>query len=108
MAFCTNCGKEIDSNAYVCIHCGVKTGKSDQPAQVYNNQPAYVSNEGTTLGLVALIVGLFIPIVGWICGGIGLSRANKANNKTGKTLCIIALVTSTLASIYWVAQNPYF
>lgn len=23
--FCTNCGKEIDDNAYVCIHCGVKT-----------------------------------------------------------------------------------
>lgn len=25
--FCTNCGKEIDSNADVCIHCGVKQGK---------------------------------------------------------------------------------
>ena len=27
-----------------------------------------------TLGLVAIIVGIFVPIVGWICGGIGLSN----------------------------------
>ena len=26
--YCKNCGKEIDDKAYVCPHCGVKTGSS--------------------------------------------------------------------------------
>lgn len=30
-----------------------------------------------TLGLVAIIVGIFVPIVGWVCGGIGLSNAKN-------------------------------
>lgn len=24
--YCTNCGKEIDNSAFVCVHCGVKQG----------------------------------------------------------------------------------
>jgi len=25
--FCSNCGKEIDDKAYLCVHCGVKVNK---------------------------------------------------------------------------------
>ncbi|MBQ6863899.1 MAG: zinc ribbon domain-containing protein [Clostridia bacterium] len=34
--FCTNCGKEIDNNAAICIHCGVAT----------NNTTHSVNNSG--------------------------------------------------------------
>lgn len=27
--YCKNCGKEIDDNAYVCVHCGVKVNNED-------------------------------------------------------------------------------
>ena len=31
-----------------------------------------------TLGIVSIIVGLFaMNLIGWICGGIGLSKANR-------------------------------
>lgn len=34
--FCKNCGKEIDNNADVCIHCGVATEKKavDNPSHL--------------------------------------------------------------------------
>ena len=50
--FCKNCGKEIDDNAAVCIHCGVAT----------NSTPAVVDNGGFGWGLF----GCCIPIVGLI------------------------------------------
>ncbi|GAA0824414.1 zinc ribbon domain-containing protein [Clostridium tertium] len=50
--FCKNCGKEIDDNAAVCIHCGVAT----------NSAPAVVDNGGFGWGLL----GCCIPIVGLI------------------------------------------
>ncbi len=31
--YCTNCGKEIDDKAVVCIHCGVATGNMRQQPQ---------------------------------------------------------------------------
>ncbi|MDB1942074.1 zinc ribbon domain-containing protein, partial [Clostridium tertium] len=42
--FCKNCGKEIDDNAAVCIHCGVAT----------NSTPAVVDNGGFGWGLLGL------------------------------------------------------
>ena len=50
--FCKNCGKEIDDNTAVCIHCGVAT----------NSTPAVVDNGGFGWGLL----GCCIPIVGLI------------------------------------------
>ncbi|WP_334203872.1 zinc ribbon domain-containing protein [Clostridium tertium] len=52
LIFCKNCGKEIDDNAAVCIHCGVAT----------NSTPAVVDNGGFGWGLL----GCCIPIVGLI------------------------------------------
>lgn len=69
-----------------------------QPEQYFNPQGAYQNNpypnqqpnvpfidqnimnqisNCRTLGLVAIIVGIFVPIVGWICGGIGLSNSKN-------------------------------
>ena len=28
--FCANCGKEINDNAVICVHCGCSTGKEEQ------------------------------------------------------------------------------
>ena len=50
--FCKNCGKEIDDNAAICIHCGVAT----------NNFPTVIDNGGFGWGLL----GCCIPIVGLI------------------------------------------
>ena len=33
MAFCGKCGKEIDDEAVICVHCGCPTGVQAAPAQ---------------------------------------------------------------------------
>lgn len=50
--FCSNCGKEIDDKAVVCVHCGVFTN---------NNQ-----NNGThsTEWLTTLLLCIFLGLIG--------------------------------------------
>ncbi len=38
--FCKNCGKEINDNAAVCIHCGVATEEKKAPTSYYPPSPA--------------------------------------------------------------------
>ena len=94
--FCPQCGKEIGEGAF-CPYCGTRmpAGAASQEPQAQYQQTAYnpYGAYGTygvpygvpeadvkttkTLGLVALIVGIFVPLVGYICGGIGISKVNK-------------------------------
>lgn len=55
-----------------------------------------------TLGLVALIVGIFIPLVGFICGGIGISKISTLKHSAtpeqterlnkNKKLCLAGII----------------
>ena len=72
-----------------------------------------------TLGIVALVVGFFIPLVGYICGGIGLSKVRKLSFfadpmqkqqlDKNKVLCILGIVIpavmNVIASIAYIASN---
>ena len=39
MAFCRKCGKEIDDDAVICVHCGCATEKAARPST--NQNPDY-------------------------------------------------------------------
>lgn len=91
--FCEGCGAQIHKEAALCPHCG------------YQSKPALGPNAGNALGYVAIFVGFFIPLVAWICGGIGLGRASKANNKTGKILNIVGLVLGTVMFFVFFYNN---
>ena len=129
--FCHQCGKELENGAAFCAYCGAKLeAPAQQPFQPYAQAPVsnpYFAPQGAvqsdvdstkTLGLVALIVGIFVPLVGFICGGIGLSKigklkpaANPAQQeqlKKSKKLCLagiivplILTVISIIVSIIW-------
>ncbi|MCB9498845.1 MAG: zinc-ribbon domain-containing protein [Bacillales bacterium] len=72
MKYCTYCGAEVMEEAVVCPHCGcpLKEGKS----VAEDSKPV---DDGHKLGVASIIAGIFVPLAGWICGGIGLSRAKK-------------------------------
>ena len=84
MAFCKNCGKEIDDNAIICLHCGVSQ----------ETKPQVVDNGGFGWGLLACcfpIVGLILFLV-W----------KDTKPKTAKAAGIGALVSVIAAVIYYI------
>lgn len=62
-----------------------------------------------TLGLVALIVGIFVPLAGYICGGIGLAKISKLLSyayplqvqalKKSRVLCLLGIIIPFVLSI---------
>lgn len=57
MAFCRNCGKEIDDKAVICVHCGVSTEHNTKKV----SEP---DMEDANAGLKVL--SFFFPLVGLI------------------------------------------
>lgn len=62
--FCQHCGKEVDNEAVVCVHCGkmLKEIKQETPVNKDHNEPK--TGMGVLmalfLGLIGLIIGLAI------------------------------------------------
>ena len=93
--FCPQCGKKLNEGEVFCPYCGAQMPVSE-PAQYEADSPVnqnpyvvYAAPQGVpesdikttkTLGLVALIVGIFVPFVSFICGGIGIGQVNKLKN----------------------------
>ena len=76
--FCWRCGNEVVDEAYICPNCGCLVGGRDAVEEVkYKNG----------IAVAGFICSFFIPLLGWIFGGIGLSRAKKRNGKGGRTFC---------------------
>lgn len=86
MLYCSNCGSELQENQQVCLNCG---------KLVVENKPTE-KDTSMTFAIIGVVGGLLIPLIGFISGGIGLSRANKANNSTAKTLSILAIVIGVI------------
>lgn len=91
MKYCSNCGKEIDDKAYVCPNCGVKV-VSEERIKDKSNVFAGLS-----------YLGILMPLLGWIFGGIGLSKASKLNGK-GSGLAIGGIIVSTVSFIIGFAS----
>ena len=86
MAFCKNCGKEIDDNSVVCPHCGVI-----QKEELVQNT---VDNGGFLWGLL----GCCIPIVGLILFLVWRDTKPKTSRAAG----IGALVGVICVAVYYI------
>lgn len=78
--FCSKCGKELFDEAVVCPNCGCPTSNYVEN----QNKPVYIkSNLSTTKAWckIGTLLGLFITLIGLICGIIGMSKANSALNQ---------------------------
>ena len=84
MAFCKNCGAQIDDRAVVCPKCGVPQ----------NDTPPVVDNVGFCWGLL----GCCVPIAGLILFLIW----KDTKPKTAKAAGIGAIVSVVLGVLYYV------
>ncbi len=81
--FCNNCGKEIADNAFICPHCGVKTGHT-------------VQDDGP-LGCLGVVCFLF-PIVGLILYLVWKDDKPNKSRSAGK----LALWGFIIGVVLWV------
>ena len=84
MAYCKNCGQQIDNQAAICPNCGV----------AQNAMPAVTDNGGFGWGLL----GCCIPIVGLILFLVW--KDSKPN--TAKAAGIGALVSVGISIVYYI------
>ena len=116
MKYCTYCGQQINDEASFCPSCGAQqnsavnqNNQNNQNAYqnqgnlyqyappAYNQQPYYPGNESNGMAIAGFVCSFFSPLLGWIFGGVGLSKANKLPSGKGRGLAIAALVISTLS-----------
>lgn len=84
MAYCKNCGAQIDDQAVICPKCGVSQ----------ETKPAVVDNGGFGWG----VLGCCIPIVGLILFLVW----KDTKPKTAKAAGIGALVSVCLMVLYYI------
>ncbi len=129
--FCKNCGKQIDDNAEICIHCGVKVdaclGKTytkkfcahcgreiDGNAYVCvycgvkteSDMPAKRKSSMSLFGIISFICSfLSITLSGAILAVYGLTVAKKSNDKSAFSLNVAALIFSVVMSVLIIVLN---
>ena len=69
--YCSNCGKEIDDKAVVCIHCGCETKnlnkKEDTPVIINNSASAASSSTAPTPTIIKKKYSLLLDIILIFC-----------------------------------------
>lgn len=107
---CKKCGKEVENGALVCPSCGELPVESNAQVDMQGRQEAASAR---TMGIVAIITGILgIALAGWICGGIGLSKAKRCMftndpvllEQAGKAkkLNVAGIVVSTLVFVIYI------
>ena len=103
--YCSNCGNQIDDNAVVCPECGCPTknfSKNSKSTHANSSDAKELLDKANTLSLISIIGGIFIPLLGWICGGIGIGNCNTAEREDParaadiKQKCIIGIIVSSV------------
>lgn len=89
MAFCKNCGTQIDDNATTCPNCG-----ASQNTVAQNTPPQVKDNGGFLWGLL----GCCIPIVGLVLFLVW----KDTKPKTAKAAGIGAIVSVVIGIVYYI------
>lgn len=95
--FCRNCGKELSDKAVACIGCGMnpKDGVAHCPACGAETKDRQVictacgislkggTSDGWSTGayIGLLVLSFFVPIFGWIYGGIQVKNATPNSKR---------------------------
>lgn len=86
--FCQNCGNQIDDNAYVCPHCGVKVERQ-------NSRNAEADN-GSKVGWGFL--SYFVPVAGLILFIVWRNERPKTSKVCG--ICaLVATIVQVVSSV---------
>lgn len=87
MKYCSNCGKELNDDAVVCVHCGCSV----------DGAPVTKTTNG--LCIAGFICSFFIAIVGLILSIIGRNQVSKDPTQTGQGFATAGIVISIVSMV---------
>lgn len=120
---CNNCKQSYDDILNACPYCGAAKAVTDNiPPQQYGQVPpqAYQANspaKGTATGslvcgIIAIAIGVFVPLAGLILGIIALTLGNKAKcmlpaDQRGMATAgfICGIIGIVIAVIFWIINT---
>ena len=86
MKYCKNCGAELlDSDIY-CTKCGSSLAEKKQ---------AEPEKKNNGFSIAGFILAFFIPLLGWIFGGLGMKKSKELNG-VGWGLGLAAIIISSI------------
>ena len=91
--FCSKCGKEVNEEAVVCVHCGC----------ALDNKKAAIATQGDAPNMGFAVLGFFIPLVGLILYLVNKDTAPLKAKSAGKGALIGFCVSLVFSIIYGVA-----
>lgn len=102
--FCRNCGKEINDEAVICIHCGVPV-KARVQEQKSGSKLDGLGLAGMILGIVGAIGGNFMfcmfSLIGLILSCVAFTQDKKDGKSSGYS--IAGVVVGSVGLAVWLA-----
>lgn len=90
--FCRHCGNEVSESDEFCTKCG----KSLKNLGLYDiDKIEKTEPPKNGMAVAGFVCSFFVPLLGFIFGGIGLKRAKEKNGK-GKGFSIAAIIIATI------------
>lgn len=103
--FCKYCGKEINDDAEICVHCGRSTGRQVAQKSYEVDEPK--TGIGVLLGLFLGIIGLIIGLLLYPSGT--LRRSTFIKGWVGAFIgSIVVAIIIYVAAIGCVASSGYY
>ena len=102
MRHCPKCGAYQGSEGLYCEHCGAYIGLSSS-----SSSSSYSEEKTNGMAIAGFVCSFFIPILGIIFSGIGLSKAATLDGKgkglatAGLVISIMMIVWNVISSILW-------
>ena len=100
--YCQKCGTKLEDGYVCCPNCGTFINEEPEEKETQNKEATAVyGKQSNGFAVAAFICSFFEPILGWIFGGIGLSKSKKLGG-SGKALAIAAIIISVFVFIFQV------
>lgn len=102
MKYCSKCGKEINENAVICVHCGCSVEETKSNYVKDSKKLNVLALIGFIVSLASLLISLvgITAIVGIIFSGIALKQIGAGTDQKGKGFAITGLVVGICSLVY--------
>ena len=90
MKTCKNCGHFMEDKQLYCEKCG----ELNEVKETQFNQTSNVVIKKTNgIAIAGFVCSFFIPLLGWIFGGIGIKKSKETNSGYGLSLAAIIIAS---------------